>query len=319
MAVLGSAVTWPLAARAQQARRTLPTIGFLGTGTPASHGPWIVALERRLREHGWVEGDSVAIDYRWAEGRVARFGEIAGEFAALKVDVIVTTGGAVLPAMKAASDIPIVFGAANDPVGAGMVASLARPGGNVTGLSMHGHGTASKRVELLHELVPGLRRMAIMANVAYPATVLEMQEAQTAARRLGLETTILEIRRAEDIVTALEAFKGGADALYVCTETLVVVHRVRLGTLALGARLPTIHGFRDMVEAGGLVSYGPNFPALFSRAADYVDKILRGANPADLPVEQPTVFDLVINLSTARALGLTVPPVLLARADEVIE
>ena len=208
---------------------------------------------------------------------------------------------------------------AGDPVGTGLVASLARPGGNVTGLSIQQTDLAGKRLELLREVVPGLRRLAILANVGNPAAVLEMGEVQAAARTLGLEVATLEIRRAEDIAPAFEALKGRADALYVCADPLVNTNRIRINTLALGARLPTMHGFREYVEAGGLMSYGPNFPDLFRRAADYVDKILRGAKPADIPVEQPTKFDLVINLTTAKALGLDVPPTLLARADEVIE
>ena len=226
---------------------------------------------------------------------------------------------AVLAAKQATSVIPIVFAVAGDPVGSGLVASLARPGGNVTGLSIQATDLAGKRLELLREVVPGLRRLAIMANVGNPAAVLEMGEVQAAARTLGLEVATLEIRRAEDIAPAFEALKGRADALYVCADPLVNTNRIRINTLALGARLPTMYGDREYVEAGGLMSYGPNFPDLFRRAADYVDKILRGAKPGDLPVEQPTKFDLVINLTTAKALGLAVPPTLLARADEVIE
>ena len=275
---------------------------------------------QRLRELGWIEGRTVAIEYRWAEGRSERFAEIAAEFVRLKVDVIVTAGtAAVVAAKQATSVIPIVFAAAGDPVGTGLVASLARPGGNVTGLSNQSADLAGKRLELLREVVPGLRRLAIMANVGNPIGVLEMGEVQAAARTLGLEVVTLEIRRAEDIAPAFEALKGRADALYVVTDPLVNTNRIRINTLALGARLPTMHGIREYVEAGGLMSYGPNFPDLFRRAADYVDKILRGAKPADIPVEQPTKFDLVINLTTAKALGLDVPPTLLARADEVIE
>ena len=315
----GAAAAWPLAARAQQPGK-LPTIGFLGASTPSAESQWIAAFVQRLRELGWIEGRTVAIEYRWAEGRSERFAEIAAEFVRLKVDVIVTSGTpAVLAAKQATSVIPIVFATAGDPVGTGLVASLARPGGNVTGLSIQSTDLAGKRLELLREVVPGLRRLAIMANVGNPVAVLEMGEVQAAARTLGLEVATFEIRRAEDIAPAFEALKGRADALYVCTDPLVNTNRIRINTLALGARLPTMHGFREYVEAGGLMSYGPNFPDLFRRAADYVDKILRGAKPGDIPVEQPTKFDLVINLTTAKALGLTVPPTLLARADEVIE
>jgi putative ABC transport system substrate-binding protein len=238
----------------------------------------------------------------------------------LKVDVIVTMATVpTLAAKQATAVIPIVFGAAGDPVGTGLVASLARPGGNITGLSAQTAETAGKRVELLRELVPSLGRLAIMGNVGNPIGVLELGEAQAAARALGLEVHTLEIRRVEDISSAFDALKGHADALYVCSDPLVNTHRIRINTLALGARLPTMHLFREYVEAGGLMSYGPNLPDLLRRAADYVDKILRGAKPADLPVEQPTKFDLIINLTTAKALGLTIPEPFLLRADEVIE
>jgi putative ABC transport system substrate-binding protein len=274
---------------------------------------------RRLRELGWIEGRSIAIVYRWAEGRSERYTEIAAEFVRLKVNVIVTAGASVVAAKQATSVIPIVFAVAADPLGTGLVASLARPGGNVTGLSNQAADLAAKRLEFLREVVPGLRRLAIMANIDYPAVVLEMREFQAAAGTLGLEVATLEIRRGEDIVPAFEAIEGHTDALYVCADPLVVTHQVRINTLALAARLPTMHSLREHVETGGLMSYGPNFPDLFRRAADYVDKILRGAKPSDLPVEQPTKFDFVVNVTTAKVLGLTVPDKLLARADEVIE
>jgi ABC-type uncharacterized transport system substrate-binding protein len=314
----GAAAAWPLAARAQQPSK-LPTIGFLGTATPSAWNHWVAAFVKRLGELGWVEGRTVAIEYRWAEGRSERAAEIAAEFVRLKVDVIVTSGTAVLAAKQATSTIPIVFAVANDPVGSGFVATLARPGGNVTGLSVQSHDLTGKRLELLREVVPGLRRMAIMANAGYPAAILEMGEVQAAARGLGIETVASEIRRAEDIVPTVEALKGRVEALFIVVESFVNANRVRINTLALGARLPTISAFREFVEAGGLMSYGANYTGLFRRSADFVDKILRGAKPSDTPVEQPTKFDLVINLITARALGLEVPPMLLARADEVIE
>jgi putative ABC transport system substrate-binding protein len=322
IALLGGAATstafWPLTARAQQPGK-LPTIGFLGAGTPSSHGRWFAAFVQRLRELGLIEGRTVTIEVRWAEGRNERYAEIAAEFARLKVDVIVTSGAAVVAAKQATAVIPIVFAVANDPVGSGLIASLARPGGNVTGLSLQSTDLAGKRLELLREIVPSLRRLAILANIGNPGAVPEMGEVQAAARTLGLEVIPLEIRRAEDIAPAFEALKGRADALYICGDPLLFTNRIRINTLALGARLPTIFNFREHVEAGGLMSYGANFPDLYRRAADFVDKILRGAKPADIPVEQPTKFDLVINLTTARGLGLTVPPTLLARADEVIE
>ena len=315
----GTTIAWPLAARAQQAGK-LPTIGFLGSTTPLAMSQWVAAFVRRLRDLGWTEGRTVAIEYRWAEGSSLRAAEIAAEFVRLKVDVIVTySTSPVLAAKQTTSVIPIVFAAANDPVGANLVASLARPGGNVTGLSVQQADVAGKKLELLREVVPGLRHLAIMANTGNPGVMLEMGEAQEAARTLGLEAITAEIRRAEDIAPGFDALKGRAEALYVCTDPLVVTNRARIHTLAMGARLPTIYNSREYVEAGGLMSYGPNFSDQWRRTAEIVDKILRGATPADLPVEQPTKFDLVINLTTAKALGLEVPPTLLARADEVIE
>jgi putative ABC transport system substrate-binding protein len=315
----GAAAVWPLAARAQQPGK-LPTIGFLGPSTPSVGGQWFAAFVQRLRELGWIEGRTVAIEVRWAEGRSERFAEIAAEFVRLKVDVILTHNTPpVLAAKQATSIIPIVFATAGDPVGAGLVASLARPGGNVTGLSSQVTDTAGKRLELLREVVPGVRRLAILGNTGNPFTVLEIGEVQAAASTLGLEVATFEIRRAEDIAPAFEALKGRAEALYVATDPLLNTNRLRIVILALGARLPTMHGFREDVEAGGLMSYGANFPDLFRRAADYVDKILRGAKPGDIPVQQPTKFELVINLTTAKALGLTIPEAFLLRADEVIE
>jgi putative ABC transport system substrate-binding protein len=315
----GTAAAWPLAARAQQPAKQ-PTIGYLGSSTALTQGQWTAAFSQRLRELGWIEGRNIAIEYRWAEGQSERFTEIANEFVRLKVDTIVTIGTpAVLAAKQVTSAIPIVFAAAVDPVGTGLVASLVRPGANVTGLSVQGTDLAGKRIELLREVVPGLRTLAIMANAGSPAAVLEMSEVQTIARTLGIRAAPLEIRRADDIAASFESVKGRADALYVCVDGLVTTNRVRISTLALGARLPTMHVSREHVEAGGLMSYGPNFPDLYRRAADNVDKILRGTKPGDIPVEQPTRFDLVLNLTTAKVLGLTIPPSLLARADEVIE
>jgi ABC-type uncharacterized transport system substrate-binding protein len=263
---------------------------------------------------------NIAIEYRWLEGRSERAVEIAAEFVRLKVDVIVTAGDAnVVAAKQATSVIPIVFAGSGDPVGSGLVGSLARPGGNATGLSNQQPDLAGKRLELLREVVPRIRRVAIMANIGNPATARDMREVQATAGTLGLEVVPLEVRRAEDIALTFDTLKGQADALYVCTEPLVFTNRIRINTLALAAGLPTMHGFREFVEAGGLMSYGTHFPNLFRRAGDYVDKILRGAKPADIPVEQPTKFNLVVNLITAKALGLTFPLSLLARADEVIE
>jgi len=313
----GAAAGWPLAARAQQMK--LPTIGFLGASTPSNWTPWTAAFLQRMRELGWTEGRTVAIEYRWAEGRSERFTEIAAEFVRLKVDVIVTVGTAVAAAKQATSTIPIVFAIAVDPVGSGMVASLAHPSGNATGLSVQSTELAGKRIELLREVLPNLRRLAIIADVSYSGSVLEAAEVQAAARKVGLEVDVLEIRHAKDIVPAFEALKSGAEALYVCPDALVNANHARINTLALGARLPTVHPFREYLGAGGFMSYGVNNADMFRRAGDFVDKILKGTKPADLPVEQPTKFELVINLTTAKALGLKIPESFLLRADEVIE
>ena len=318
IALLGGAAAWPLASHAQQPAK-LPTIGFLGTATPSMWSHWVAAFVQRLREHGWIDGRNIAIEYRWAEGRTERFAEIAAELVRRKVDVIVTSGGAVVAAKQATSVIPIVFPMAPDPVSSGLVASLARPGGNVTGLSIQSTELATKRLELIREVVPGLRRLAIMGNAGSPAAVLEMSEVHAAARKLGLEVEILEIRRAEDIAPAFESLRDRADALYIGADSLVGANRIRINTLTLGARLPTIYNSREYVELGGLLSYGPSYPDLFRRAAEFVDKILRGAKPGDIPVEQPTKFELIVNQTTAKALGLKIPEAFLLRADEVIE
>jgi putative ABC transport system substrate-binding protein len=319
VALLGGSAAWPLAARAQQAGK-LPTIGYLGAATSNAQSQWVAAFVRRLRELGWIEDRTVALEYRWAEGRNDRMAEIATEFVQLKVDVIVTSGTTAALALKQATTIiPIVFASAGDPVGNNIVASLARPGGNITGLSSQMTNTAAKRVELLREVIPGLRRLAILANIGAPNVVLELGEAQTAARSLGLEVAAIQVRRAEDIVEAFGTVSGRVDALDVIADPLMNANRVRINTLALAARLPTIFGPREAAEAGGLMSYGPSWVVRFRRAAEFVDKILRRTKPADIPVEQPTKFDLVINLTTAKALGLTVPDKLLALADQIIE
>ena len=313
----GAAVAWPLAARAQQ---KLPTIGFLGANSPAVQRQWTTAFVQRLHELGWTEGHNLAIEYRWAEGRFDRSPAIIAEFVRLKVDVIVTHATAnVVAAKQATSAIPIIFTSVADPVGNNLVASLARPDGNVTGLSAQIADVAGKRLELLREIIPGLRRLALMANVGVANAIMEMGEVQAAARTIGLDVATFEIRQTRDIEPAIEAFKNRAEALYVQGDPLFTSNRLRINTLALGARLPTMHATREQVDAGGLISYGTNLTDLFRRAGDYVDKILRGAKPAGLPVEQPTKFDLVINLITAKALGLEIPATVLARADEVIE
>ena len=313
----GATFAWPFAAHAQHLHK-LATIGFLGVGA-SSWSAEAAAFIQRLSQLGWIEGRTVAIEYRWSEGRPERVAEFAAEFVQQKVDVIVSYGGAVATLKQATAVIPIVFAIAGDPVGSGFVESLARPGGNVTGMSLQQTDIVSKRLELLRDVFPNLRRLAIMFNADYPSSVRETGEVQAVARTLGLEVAPHEIRRAEDIAPVFETLKSQADALYVVGDSLTLANRTPIVTLALGARLPTIFDNRIIVQAGGLMSYGANFPALFQRAAEYVDKILRGAKPGDLPVEQPTKFDLVVNLKTAKALGLTVPTALLATADEVIE
>jgi len=315
--LVGTAATWPLTARAQQTDK-LPTIGFLGA-SPSGFAPWAAAFVARLRELGWVEGRTVAIEYRWSEGRPERYTEIAAEFVRLKVDVILTVGSAVPIVKQATTAIPIVFAVAIDPVSSGLVASLSKPGGNVTGLSIQANELAGKRVELLREVMPQLRRLAILFNADNTQPVLEMGETQAEARRLGIEIIPLAIRRAEDIASAFLDLKTKADAVYVAVDQLIVANRPRILALAVGERLPTIFSERDFVKAGALMSYGPNYSELFRHSADFVDKILRGTKPADIPVEQPTKFELVINLTTAKALGLKIPPSVLARADDVIE
>src|SRR6516162_158435 len=312
--LLGGATVWQLKLRAQQRR---PVIGFLGTVAQALWAKPVAAFEEQLREHGWIDGRTIKITYRWAEGRPERFAEIATEFVNSNVDVIVTGGNAVSAARQATSTIPIVFALAVDPVGSGFVNSLSRPGGNVTGLSSQGPDLAAKRLELLRELAPGRRRLAILVNVGYPAAREELAQVQTAARGLGLESAVLEIRRAEDIAPAFDGAKGRSDALYVVGEALVIANVVLITKLALDAGLPASN--REFAVSGGLIAYGASVPALFQRAADDVDKILRGATPADIPVQQPTKFDLVINLKSGKALGLSMPQTLLATADEVIE
>jgi putative ABC transport system substrate-binding protein len=315
----GAALGWPLAARAQQPGK-LRVIGFSGQSTRSAESHLVAAFTQRLHELGWMENRTITIEYRWSEGRAERIAQIAAEFVRLKVDVIVASGTPqVLAYKQATAIIPIVFARVGDPAASGLVASLARPGGNITGLSSQSDDLAGKRLELLREIVSGLRRVAILANIGNPFSMLELGEAQAAARTLGLEFDTLEIRRAEDIVPAFEAIKGRAEALYVCADGLVDANKIRINTLALATRLPTIHGYRQYVEAGGLMSYGANLPDLYRRCADYVDKILRGAKPGDIPVEQPTKFDLIINLTTAKALGIELPPTLLARANEMIE
>ena len=315
--LLGGIAVWPVSATAQQ---KLPVVGFLGQSTLAAESGRVAAFVQRLRELGWIEGRTVAIEYRWGEGRNERFAEIADEFVQLKVSVIVTSGTAnVIAAKQATSSIPIVFAVAGDPVGSKLVESLARPGGNVTGLSTLATDLAGKRVELLRGLIPNLRHLLVIGNVENALSLLEMREVELAAAKAGLNLTRLEIRRTSDIAAAFTAAKGPDKALYVVADPLLNTNRATIHTLTTAALMPAIYNAREHAEAGGLISYGPHFPSLYRRTAEFVDKILRGTKPADLPVEQPTKFDLVINLTTAMALGVTIPPTLLSRADEVIE
>jgi ABC-type uncharacterized transport system substrate-binding protein len=314
----GSAAVWLHEAGAQQPGE-LPIVGYLGPNVESVDRPRLAAFKHRLNELGWIEGRSVIIEYRPADGLVERASEIASEFVGLKVNVILTSGDAQgLAAKRATSGIPIVIAIVGDPVGDGLVTSLARPGGNVTGLSMVQPETAGKRLEMLREILPNLRQVGILGNVANAGAATELKVAQDAAHKLNLDTITLEIRRGEDIPAAIASL-GGADALYVCVDPVVNSNRDRINALALEALLPVMHSFRDNVEAGGLISYGPDILVMYRRAADLVDKILRGTKPGDIPVEQPTKFELVINLKTAKALGLTIPPTLLARADAVIK
>jgi putative ABC transport system substrate-binding protein len=318
IAGLGGAAAWPLAGRAQQAGK-LPTIGYIGLANDAQSSRYAVAFAQRLRELGWVEGRTVEIEYRWTDGRAERAAEFAAEFVRLKVNVIVTSGNEdSLVVKRMTSIIPIVLAIAGDPVGTGLVASLARPGGNVTGLSNQLTDAAGKRVELLHQIAPGLRRLAIMANVN-PLSDLERAQAQEAAKKFGLDTIILEIRQREDIQRGFDTIKDRADALYIANSGFLAANRLRIIISALSARLPTVFGSQGWVDSGGLISYGSDFAARYRHSADFVDKILRGTKPADIPVEQPTKFNLAVNLITAKALGLTIPETLLATADEVIQ
>jgi putative ABC transport system substrate-binding protein len=315
--LLGGAAAWPHIAHAQQ---PMPVIGLLNISTPSTEQPRVDAFIRRFGELGWNEGRTVAIESRWAEGRAERFGEIAAEFVRLKVNVIVTAGAGPVSAVRQATRlIPIVFAIATDPVGTGLVATLAHPGGNITGLSYMGTDLAAKRLELLRGVSAGLSRLAIMANSGAAGAMLEMRATQTTASTLGLETVLLEIGTADQIAPAIAVLKDRADALYVCSDPLINANRIPIVTSALVARLLTVFGERENVDAGGLMSYGPNVPDMYRRAAEVVDKILRGTKPADIPVEQPTKFEFIVNLKTAKALGLDVPPTLLARADQVIE
>lgn len=307
-ATVGSAaVTWSIQAKAQQPAKN-PTIGLLYTSSTLLGRARVAAFVQRLAELGWTEGRNITIDLRWAEGRIERVHDTVAEFVQRKVDVIVLNGDAqVLDAKRQTATIPIVISASADPVGNGIVASLARPGGNVTGLSLGLTETAGKRLELLRELVPSMRRVAIFGNLGNPTVALEHDAVQAAARTLGLDAIRTEIKAAGDIGPAFDGLKGRVDALYVCIDPVVGTNGQQINDRALGAGLPVMHSFRELVEAGGLVCYGPDVLDMFRRAAEMVDKILKGAKPANLPVEQPTKFAMVINLKTVKALGIAVP------------
>ncbi len=314
----GAGAAWPLAARAQQSGK-LPTVGYLGPGIREPDTQRVGALLQRLRELGWIEGRNILIEQRWADNHFERFSEIANDLVRLKVDVIVTLGS-VVPAIKQeTAAIPVIFAVDADPVGRGLVASLARPGGNITGLSVQSVELVGKRLELLREIVPEARRLGVLFNAGFSGSMQEAAATKSAAETLRLDTVLLVIRRKEDIAGVFNDLKDRVDALYVCGDPLMFANRLQINVLAIGARLPTIHSTREYAEAYGLASYGVSYLELYRRSADYVDKVLRGAKPAELPVEQPTKFEFVINLTTARALGHDLPASLLTRADEVIE
>jgi putative tryptophan/tyrosine transport system substrate-binding protein len=315
-------VSWPLAARAQEGAR-IPRIGYLsGTGSSSDPGPYVEALRQGLRDLGHVEGRNISIEYRGAEGKEDRISGIVTELVQLKPDVLVLPFPSAIRAAKRATDtIPIVMVTSADPVATGMVQSLARPGGNITGLFTLTQDLSAKRLELLKEMVPGISRVGVLRDAEDPDTTIRYKEHEAAARALQIELQSLDVRGpTPDLEGAFRAaVEWRAGALITITNTLLYPHRGAIADLAIRNQMPTTYQGRAWVEAGGLMSYSANDLQIFRRAAYYVDKILKGANPADLPVEQPTRFELVINLKTAKALGLTIPPSLLGRADQVIE
>ena len=308
--------------RAQQQAGNVPRIGHLGVTSASDRPPLLDAFRQGLRELGWVEGQNIIIDYRYAEGRLDRLPDLAAELVRLKVDIIVSVGTQGVTAAKNATEtIPIVMIGVRDPVGIGLIASLARPGGNVTGVSgSAGLEIVAKQLELLKQTVPEVRRVAILSNPDNAYHQLAIREVIVAARSLGVQLQLLEARGPNEFDGAFAAMaKERVGALVVLSDVIFNNHRTRLADLAAKSRLPAAYGVRESVEAGGLMSYGPSFVDFYRRGATYVDKILKGAKPADLPVEQPTKFELVINLKAAKALGLEVPPLLIAQADELIE
>jgi putative tryptophan/tyrosine transport system substrate-binding protein len=317
IALFSSAAVLPLAVAAQT---QIPRVGYIGPArrTEASHR--FEAFRQGLRDLGYVEGQTIALEVRWAEGRNERIPELVAELVGLKVDVLVAPISLVaLPAKKATGIIPIVMGA-TDPVGLGLVANLSRPGGNVTGVSYFNEAISGRRLQILKELVPGLTRVAVLRNPLTPADAVWWRETEEAARKLGVELQPLEVRGPDDFEAAFAAAtRGNAQALIVFDDILNITYRHRIVPLAASSRLPAIYGLREFADDGGLMSYGANAPERLRRMATFVDKILKGAKPADLPVEQPTKFGFIVNLKTAKTLGLTVTPTLLIQADEVIE
>lgn len=318
MALVGGVALFPLPEARAQSGKT-PTIGILGAGAENAWARSISAFRQRLGELGWSDGRNVTIVTRWAEGRNDRFAEIAAEFVQQKVDVILTAGSAIPAVKQATSTIPVVFAVALDPVASGFVASLARPGGNITGLSLQSSEMVAKRVGLLREVMPGLARLAVLANGGYQGAAREAASAEAVARQFGISVDLLDIRSAGDLAPAIEALKGKAGALYVCQDSLAVANAVRINGLAREVGVATMWGARVFCEKDGFVSYGADEADLFRRAADYVDKILKGGKPADIPVEQPTKIELVFNMKTAKLLNINIPPNVLALANDVFE
>jgi putative tryptophan/tyrosine transport system substrate-binding protein len=321
IALVSGAIACPMVVRAQQQAK-VPRIGYLGVTSSSDRPRLLDAFRQRLRELGWVEGQNIVIDYRFAEGRLDRLPHLAADMVRLKVDVIVSLGTQGVTAAKNATEtIPIVMIAVRDPVGTGLIASLARPGGNVTGVSGYaGLESVAKQLEFLKEMVPEASRVAILANPTNAYHQLAIKEVNVAAKALGVQLQLLEARDASDFDSAFAAMaRERVGALLVLSDVIFNSHGSRLADLAATRRLPTANAVRESVEAGGLMSYGPSFLDSYRRSAEFVDKILKGSKPADLPVEQPTKFELVINLQTAKRLGLTLTPTLLSRADEVIE
>ena len=321
ISLVGAAATWPLAARAQQVGK-MPQIGYLGVSSPSLEPHYVEAFRQKLRELGHVEGKNIAIEYRWAEGQDDRLPNLASELVRLKPDVIVTTGtpGAVA-AMQATKTIPIVMASSADPVGSGLVASLARPGGNVTGFTILGPELEGKRLELLKQAVPGLSRLAVLWNPSNPGIVSYFETVKNAGRALQISLgPVVEVRRSDELDNAFTAIASARPhALVVIADRFLLSHRKQIVEFAAVKRLPTMYPYREYVDAGGLISYAPSNIELFLGTAIYVDKILKGAKPGDLPIQEPTKFELVINLKTAKALGLDVPLHLQQLANEMIE